>query len=442
MIPAGDDRDDPGLARMVAAFEDAGEWARAHLAARDALVSYARDRCRYYRKAIPPGQRFEDIPLLTKEIVRSHFDDLVAEGVPADRRLEKRTSGSTGEPLFLYRDRSQGRLEEGSGQLFLLRLHRVPREATRVWISTHPEPIPPDLFARHPRVAHARALAKHRLRRSDPATHTVSTLSLTSRRLVRELRMWNSFRRWWLYGHASAIGRVADEIETRNLPLPRRPELVITTSDDLTALAEERIGRVFGCQVHSWYGSHEVNGYAAGTLPGTRRYAFNPFLVHPEITDEAGRPLPAGEEGLLVLTDLNNLVMPLVRYVTGDLGRMAADAPAGSFPIVDGLAGRASDAIRLPDGRRLTAVTFGQALFGGEGPAELVRSFQCQEVAPGQLEMRVVWTHPPSEGERSRVLRAFQAAVGPRTALTLRDVDHVEPLPSGKAWVVRGAPRG
>jgi phenylacetate-CoA ligase len=442
MIPTGEDRDDPGLARMQAAFEDAGDWGREHLASRDALVSYARARCRYYREAIPSGTRFEDIPLLTKEMVRSGLDDLLAEGVPSDRRVEKRTSGSTGEPLFLYRDRSQGPLEEGSGQRFLLRLHRVPREATRVWISTHPEPIPPDLFARFPRVAHAWALVGHRLRRADPPTHPVSTLSLTSRRLARELRMWTSFRTWWLYGHASAIARVADEIEGRRLPLGRRPEVVITTSDDLTAPAEERIRKVFGCPVHSWYGSHEVNGYAAGTLPGTHRYAFNPFLVYPEITDEAGRTLPPGEEGLLVLTDLNNLVMPLIRYVTGDLGRLAADAPAASFPVVDGLVGRASDAIRLPDGRRLTAVTFGQALFGGKGPAESVSAFQCQEVAPGRLEMRVVWAQAPSDGERSRVLRAFQATVGPRTALDLKDVDQVELLPSGKAWVVRGASRG
>jgi phenylacetate-CoA ligase len=441
MIPTGDDRDDPGLAPMLAAFEDAAGWGRVHVARRDALVVYARTRCPYYGETIAPGAAFKDIPLVNKEIVRNRLEDLVADGVPQDRRVEKRTSGSTGQPLFVYRDRSQGPLEEGSGQRFLLRLHDVPQGATRVWISTHPDPSPPDLFARFPRITHAMALARHRMRRADPPTHTVSTLSLTSRRLGRELRIWTSFRSWWLYGHASAIGRVADEIETLGLSLPRRPELVITTSDDLTALAEERLVRVFDCPVHSWYGSHEMNGYAAGTLPGTRRYAFNPFLVYPEVTDEAGRPLPPGEEGLLVLTDLNNLVMPLIRYVTGDLGRMADDAPAGSFPVVDGLVGRASDAIRLPDGRRLTAVTFGQALFGGEGPAEWVRAFQCEEVAPGELEMRVVWARQPPESVRSRVLRAFQSAAGPGAAMRLRDVEILERLPSGKAWVVRGMAR-
>jgi hypothetical protein len=91
---------------MLAAFEDAGEWGRVHLATRDALVSYARGRCPYYGEAIPSVPRFEDIPLLTKEIVRTRLNDLLAERVPTDRRVEKRTSGSTGEPLFLYRDRS------------------------------------------------------------------------------------------------------------------------------------------------------------------------------------------------------------------------------------------------------------------------------------------------------------------------------------------------
>jgi phenylacetate-CoA ligase len=441
MILAGEDRHDPGLARMIAAFEDGRTWGPLHLAMRDALVRYARERCPYYREAIPPSAAFEEVPLLTRDMVRTRLTDLLAEGVPEDRRVQKRTSGSSGQPLAFYRDSAQGPVEEGSAQRFLLRLHGVPADSTRIWISTHPEPFPPDLLARFPRATHALALVRHRFRRIDPLVHPVSTLSLTSRRLVRELRMWTSFRSWWMYGHASAIDRIAEEIESRDLPLPRPPALVITTGDDLTSLAERRISRVFDCPVHSWYGSHEMNGYVAGTLPGTRRYAVNPFLVHPEVTDEAGRTLPPGEEGLLVLTDLNNLVMPFVRYVTGDLARMAPDAPAGDFPVVDGLVGRATDAIQLADGRRLTAVTFGQALFGREGPAEAVRAYQCEEVRPGELEMRVVWAVPPDERLRSRVLQAFRRAAGPNVAMRLRDVDAVDRLPSGKAWIVRGLPR-
>jgi phenylacetate-CoA ligase len=355
--------------------------------------------------------------------------------------VEKRTSGSTGEPLLFYRDTAQGTLEEGSAHRFLLRMQGLPRDATRVWLSTHPEPIPPELVSRFPRLARGRAALRNRLRRGDPPVHPISAITLTSRRLDRELRTWGAFRSWWLYGHASAIDRIADEIETRGLPLPQAPKAIVTTADDLTPPAERRLSRVFGCPIHSWYGSHEMNGYVAGTLPGTRRYAFNPFLVHVEVTDETGRPLAPGEEGMLVLTDLNNLVMPFVRYVTGDLARMSEEGSAGAFPLIDGLAGRAADAIPLPDGRRLSVVLLGTTLFGRDGPAPHVRAFQCEEVRPRELELRVVWS-PDADGEvRGRVDAEFRHLAGPGVSTRVRDVAEVERLPSGKAWIVRGLDR-
>ena len=45
-----------------------------------------------------------------------------------------------------------------------------------------------------------------------------------------------------------------------------------------------------------------------------------------EILDpETGQPVPEGQYGELVLTTLRRRGMPLVRYRTGDLGRMIAE---------------------------------------------------------------------------------------------------------------------
>jgi phenylacetate-coenzyme A ligase PaaK-like adenylate-forming protein len=134
--------------------------------------------------------------------------------------------------------------------------------------------------------------------------HAVTTVGLTPRILRREVRAWARYPRYWIYGHASIIDWIADHIETEGLVVGRPPDAIVSTSDQLTPLAEARIARVFGCPVHSWYGSHEFNGYVAGTLPGTRRYAFNPLLVYTEVLDEEGGPVPPGHTGRLVLTDL------------------------------------------------------------------------------------------------------------------------------------------
>lgn len=63
---------------------------------------------------------------------------------------------------------------------------------------------------------------------------------------------------------------------------------------------------------------------------------FPPSVFHPsphaffEIIDETGRVLPIGETGEIVLTDLCRKAFPLIRYKTGDAGRMEKfECPCG-----------------------------------------------------------------------------------------------------------------
>jgi hypothetical protein len=57
---------------MVAAFEgDPGPWLEVNRALRDALISYAADGVPTYRSVIRPGMPFEEIPILTKDVVRA-----------------------------------------------------------------------------------------------------------------------------------------------------------------------------------------------------------------------------------------------------------------------------------------------------------------------------------------------------------------------------------
>jgi phenylacetate-CoA ligase len=429
------------LGEMLEAWNgDPDAWRSRLLRRRDELVWYARDRCPHYRRVIPEGARFRDIPVLTRDDVIRHSSDLLAEGVPQERRVPKRTSGShgSGEPLRFLRDALQGPLEDDAARPFLLWLHGIPADATMVWVGSNPVPSPPDLQARFPRVALARHMILLRMGRHPPDRHTVATASLTPRRVALELRAWRSLDPWWLYGHASAIGWMAGEAEARRLPLPRSPVAVVTTADTLTIDAAHRIGRVFGAPVHQWYGSNEFNGFLAGTLPGSRRYVVNPFIGHAEVLDARGDPSPAGQPGRLVITDLNNRVMPFIRYDTGDAAIGSEDS-RGAFPVLEGIEGRSSELIPLPGGRMLSAVTLGHVLFMLNDFGPSIRSWQCVEVAERSLELRVVWASgsPP----REEALSAVQRLVGPQVAVRIRDVDALERLPSGKAWIIRSLAR-
>ena len=425
-------RYDPLMQKMVAAFAgDTPTWTAINRRLRDAMLDFAASRSPYYRRVVSrAGGGFERIPILTKALIRTHMEELFAEGVPEWRRIRRATSGSTGAPMVFYRDLSQGPAENGSAKRFLRWLHGIPPDARMVWITTNPQ-----LGTGTP----ARPTLRDRLlgSRDGKVFHGVSTVGLTPRVLRRELQVWARQGRYWIYGHASIVDWVADRIETDGLALPVLPTGIVTTSDELTPLAESRIARVFGCPVNSWYGSHEFNGYVAGTLPGTRRYAFNPFLIYAEVVNEDGRPVPVGQTGRLVLTDLNNYVFPFIRYDTDDLAVASEDGFVGGFPVVEGLEGRSSERLEFPSGRTLSGVSLGGYLMQIHDFGPLIWFYQCAQTGPNELEIRVAWARQPMERERTALIEAVRRITDPDTVISIRDVTELERSASGKAWIVR-----
>jgi phenylacetate-CoA ligase len=419
--------DDPAFHRMVAAFEGRPEpWLRVNRALRDAMVSYASHRSPYYGALIRPGMAFEEIPILTKETIRDRSEELGAEGIHPDRWAPDRTSGSTGKPVSFLRDTAQGYLENVSARRFLRWLHGIPPDATTVWVAAAP-----------PGGPSAPGSPGQRSRRGrDPEIHPVHIYSLTPDLVAREIRSWSRFRRWFLYGHASALAWVARQVDRLGSPPPNPPVCAVTTSDMLTEHAADRIAQAFGVPVHSWYGSNEMNGFVAGTLPGTRRYAINPLLVYPEVLDDGGRPAADGETGRLVLTDLNNLVMPFIRYETGDLA-VASGETVGGFRLMEDLAGRDSEVLRLPSGRIVSGATLGAALFVTRDFVDDVGAYQCAKVGPNELELRVVWDRPVTEERQAAAAEAVRSVADPDTVVRTRSLHLLDRWPSGKAWIVR-----
>ena len=415
--------DDPAFHRMVAAFEGEPEaWLPVNRTLRDALVSYAVERTPYYRSV--GGGAFEDLPILTKEIVRTRYEDLLAEGVHRDRWAADETSGSLGPAVRFIRDTAQGSLENVSAFRFLRWMQGIPPDATRVWIGSAPAG-----QGRRPR----RWGRKH----PDPETHPIRAAEFSLERLREEARVWAGFRSYYLYGHASLLCWIGEQVEAGEVELPKAPVAVVTTADTLTDHGADRLGRILGAPVHSWYGSREMNGFVAGTLPGSRRYVFNPFLVSLEVLDDAGQPAAPGQAGRVVLTDLNNLVMPFIRYDMTDLAVPSVDGSVGGFPLIEQLVGRSIELIRFPSGRVLNGITLGRVLFVEHGLSDHIARYQCVKTEEERVELRVVWAGDPSPRVRSAAADAVRTVTDPGTEVRVRDVRELERLPSGKVWLVR-----
>jgi phenylacetate-CoA ligase len=75
--------------------------------------------------------------------------------------------------------------------------------------------------------------------------------------------------------------------------------------------------------------------------------------VFVEVVDAAGRPVPTGESGRVLVTSLHNFATPLLRYEIGDHAETGAACPCGrGLPVLTRILGRVRNILTLPDGRQ------------------------------------------------------------------------------------------
>lgn len=127
----------------------------------------------------------------------------------------------------------------------------------------------------------------------------------------------------------------------------------------------ELLHEILGCRVLTHWGMTETGLGGALTCNEAHGMHLREYELLAEIIDPAtGTPLPDGEWGELTITTLCRRAMPLIRYRTGDHGRiLPAPCPCGS-PLrrLDHSPGRLQDDIPLPDGQTLRLIDLDEAL--------------------------------------------------------------------------------
>ncbi len=181
---------------------------------------------------------------------------------------------------------------------------------------------------------------------------------LSDERLARCVETIRRVRPRFLYGYPSALAILAAYAERTGAGRELGLTLVQCSSERLYDHRREIIRRSFGCPVADEYGAAEVSILAMECPRGRLHQAAENVYI--EVTDPQGQPVPPGEEGEVIVTDLNNLAAPLVRYRLGDRARAVQDScPCGrGLPLIEVLEGSSFGIVTIPDGRRLSGVIF------------------------------------------------------------------------------------
>lgn len=383
----------------------------AHAAAH---VPYYRDVFRDRRLRPEDIARLEDLsllPVLSKETLRDRPQAFRAETV-GGRLIERRTSGSTGIPLAVhvtphtrdrweaayYRARRWWGLDVGTRQAKLVNPHGKRR--LTMWKQA--------VLANH---------VEFSVYELDDAA-----LEVLYRRLLRA-------RCELLAGYPSALTYFAHYLASRGLGRELRLRAVLTTAEVLYPDMRRLLQETFGCPVIDEYGSSEC-GFVAGECPmGSMHVAVENILLE-------YAPLPAGDGETprceLLVTDLHNVAMPLIRYRIGDLGLPGAPCACGrGLPTLRLVAGRIEDLVVLPGGRKVDGSVFEHAVEALIRAGASVKQFRAIQHAADHIEVLVA-TDAPHHPALARLPELLQSLLGARVAVTVTPVARIPVEPGGK----------
>jgi phenylacetate-CoA ligase len=343
----------------------------------DDLLSWTKANASFYQRhwATAPADtrassvypKLDGVPVVTKAHLRSA---LSAFPLPAHegRVFEVHTSGSTGEPMVFYRSSEQ------ESWFWALRM--------RMWTWGGYRPgeayLTLNLNSRNAWRKHVQdVLFRCSYHGFNANSHDVDAVITDLRRK----------RVKHLVGYASSLFLLSRAMRERKIDNPG-VQTILSTGDTLLPSYRSLINEVFGVGVCDYYGAGGEGIHIASQCEHRRAYHLHLENAVIEFLKD-GRPARPGELGEIVVTQLDNHAMPLVRYATQDLALLSKTTRCEcgrELPLIEGVQGRIPDIVVAPDGTYLV-VHFFTILF--EYISE-VRQFQIVQRRPDAITAKIV----------------------------------------------------
>lgn len=335
-------------------------WTRQRLEAHQArellrLREHAYARSPFYQRFYKASARpLQELPILTKETVVEHFDELVTDPTVRLSDVEAHLATlSGGDELFNGRYRVASTSgSTGRRGLFLW----DPDEWATVLASYSRSfdwaGVGAGLTHRTSMAVVSSTTPWHQSARVGASVHSpwVPTLRIDSgdplEGIVERL---NSFQPKVLVAYASMMHLLAEEQLAGRLKIS--PGFVFGSSEVFTEQAKRRAEEAWGRKPFEVYAATEPAGIASECDLHRGMHLFEDLVIT-EMVDEKNRPVPPDVYGEKVLvTVLFSRTMPLIRYEMSDSVRPASspNCPCGRpFHLIDGIQGRAEDVLRFP----------------------------------------------------------------------------------------------
>lgn len=233
-----------------------------------------------------------------------------------------------------------------------------------------------------------------------------------------------------LLAYTSALQSIFKYMEAKNAkPIETKVNSVIAIAEGLDDYVRKGVRKYFNAEVVSRYSNSE-NGIIAQQPYGSKNFEINWASYYVEILDlNHDVPVQQGETGRIVITDLFNYCMPMVRYDTGDIGKM--DLGLDGSLVFSKIEGRKMDMFTNTKGEYISSHIVHHILQFNE-----IDQFQfIQEENNVYIIKLKVSEHFDYNNEEGLINR-YREYFGEDANIRIEYVDEIPLLPSGKRKLV------
>jgi phenylacetate-CoA ligase len=358
------------------------------------------------------------LPLLEKNAVRKRlYFHLFSDNHRKRDMLRIATSGSTGEPLVTYSDRYQLEMRfattlralEWTGWRF------GDRQA-RLWHQT--------LGMRGSQVVRERLDAFFMRRHFVPAFEIAPD---TIEGYVARIRRFDPVL---VDGYAESLNFLATYVREGGVP-GFSPRAIMSSAQSLPENVRDLIEDAFDTRVFDKYGSREFSGIAYTCHASRDHHVMDESYIVELLVD--GRPAEPGEIGEVVITDLNNFSVPLIRYRIGDLAVTVDQAQpcecGRHLSRVGRIEGRTQAIVHCGDGTWLPGSFF---LHFFKEHEYAIRHFQVHQESPAEFRLKIVKNRQFTELAFRGILDELRRYTGATTRIDVEFVDEIPLVRTGK----------
>jgi len=366
-----------------------------------AITQYAVENTPYY-DSYKKYNDFKDYPVLDKSVIKRNYDDFIS--IPykdcIDSLHKVTTSGSYGTPFTFY-------LNSGKRQKMISEVYYFGRKSNF------------DLGSKH---AYIVSKKKSKISQLIQNQVMITVDKLDDEWCKASIKRLKKQKVKVLVGYPSAITRLASYIYRNNIDLPMNG--IITISEVLSDDMRLKIESSFKCPPVSRYSSEEFGVLANQDLSGEFFWLNQSNYLIEVLELNSNKEVNIGELGRIVVTDLFNEAMPLIRYDTGDLAK-PYEIINGRVTKIESVEGRRLATIRDVKGKEVSSFSINGALRESKD----IIQFQFSQEGKKEYLLKIITVKPI---DKSYVANTYQNILGSEAAINIEFVDDIPAQKSGK----------